>query len=371
MTLLQETGSPKKTPLYDRHVALQGRIVDFGGWALPVQYPTGIIAEHLWTRQSCGLFDVSHLGEIRVKGPGADRFLQYRLTNDLTRLSDGGMQYHLLCDEKGLTLDDVLVYREAADDFYVIVNASNIARDYEALCRYAPDAVKVEDKSDSTACVAVQGPESEGVLEAVFGWDLKSLSVYRFRQERALGKVVWVSRSGYTGEDGFEIFAPSEAIGEFWEALLESPKVKPAGLGARNTLRLEAGNPLYGHEINESTTPLEANLHWAVSFTKDAFVGRDMLLKQKEAGVQRRLVGFKVLDKPVARDGYKVLRDGKTVGHVTSGSYAPTVGASIGMAYVRKGSEAPGTRLEIEIHGRPVPAEVVKTPFITLKRKKG
>jgi aminomethyltransferase len=368
------TEALKKTPLYDRHVALKAKIVDFSGWAMPVYY-AGIIAEHQWTRESCGIFDVSHLGEFHVKGRGAFQFLQYRLTNDLKKLENGKILYNILCDEKGLALDDILVYQQAPDDFYLIVNAASIERDWEALSRYIPDHLEFKNQSDEMACIAVQGPKSEAALEKVLGFNLKGLGYYRFKEERFANQPVWVSRSGYTGEDGFEIFSPNALIGDIWDELMaggEKEGIRPAGLGARNTLRLEAGNILYGNDLDQTRTPLEAGLSWAVALGKEGgFVGRDMMLKQKEGGFSRRLVGFKVLDKAPAREGYPIFKAGRKVGIVTSGSYGPTAGFNIGLGYIDKGLETPGTPIEIEIHGRLTPAEVVKTPFILLKHKKG
>lgn len=369
MALLQEANALKKTPLYERHLSLKAKITDFGGWAMPVYY-SGIIAEHRHTRAACGVFDVSHLGEVRVHGKGAFAFLQQRLTNDLAALADGRIQYHLLCDERGFTLDDVLVYRESADDFYVIVNASNVERDFDAFKKYAPDSLSVENKSDATACIAVQGPRSESVLENLFGLKLGALAYYAFRAENVLGRPAWISRSGYTGEDGFEIFTHNDDIAAVWDRLIEAGAgagILPVGLGARNTLRLEAGNALYGHEITETTTPLEAGLGFAVSFGKGAFIGRDMLIRQKEDGVQRKLVGFKMLEKSVARDGYPVYAGQQRVGKVTSGSYAPTLDMNIGMAYVETALAVPGKMIEIEIHGTRAKAEIVKRPFVPIR----
>ncbi len=374
MTVL-EADTLKKTPLYDRHLALRGRIVNFGGWALPVQYPEGILREHKHVRDACGIFDVSHLGEIRVKGPGAFRFLQFRLTNDLARLGDGRMQYHLLCDESGRTLDDVLVYREGADDFYLIVNAASIDRDMEAILQYAPESVRVENQSDETACVAVQGPLAESALEKLFGWDVKTLRYYSFRAHDLGGRPVWVSRSGYTGEDGFEIFTPNALIGGVWDRLANDGQalgVKPAGLGARDTLRLEAGNALYGHDLDPTTTPIEAGLTFAVAFGKDGgFVGRDRLLGQKEEGPSRRLVAFRMDGREIPREGYGIFHEGRKVGAVTSGSFGPTAGAGIGLGYVQRGHDALGNKIEIEVRGERSAAEIVKRPFVELKHKKG
>ena len=361
----------KKTPLFSRHEALGAKIVDFHGWALPVYY-NGIISEHQWTRESCSIFDVSHLGEIRVEGSGAFEFLQKRLTQDLHKCADGRMQYSLLCDEKGGVLDDILVYRASAESYYLIVNASNIEKDFHALSRYATDAVEIKDLSDHTACIAIQGPKSEAVLEKILGLPAAKLSYYSFVECRFEGESTWLSRSGYTGEDGFEIFSKPELAGAIWDKLVaaRAEGVLPAGLGARNTLRLEAGNALYGNELDESISPLEAGLQWAVSFEKGAFVGRDSLLKQKEKGVTRKLVGFKMIDKAVARDGYPIYISGQKAGHVTSGSYGPTAAANIGLAVVPKGSEAMGTIFEVEVHGRRARAEVVKRPFVPLKHKR-
>ncbi len=373
MTLLQETDSLKKTPLYDRHIALGAKIVDFSGWALPVYYES-ILAEHLYVRRACGFFDVSHLGEIRVKGAGAFGFLQGRLTNDMNKLRDRRMLYSILCDEKGLTLDDILVYREGPDDYSLIVNAANIEVDMDALLRYAPDTLIVRNDSDKIACVAVQGPASEAIMESVFSFTVRDLDYYAFKELRFQDEPVWVSRSGYTGEDGFEIFSANALAPSIWDSLVERgvPEgAKPAGLGARNTLRLEAGNALYGHEMDRSTTPIEAGLQWAVSFTKGAFVGRDALMKQKETGVDRRLIGFRMLDKPVPRDGYALLKEGRKIGRVTSGSFGPSVDAGIGLGFVTRGVDTtPSTRIEVEIHGQPVPAEIVKLPFIPTQHKR-
>ncbi len=373
MTLLQEPAALKKTPLYDRHVALGGKIVNFGGWALPVYYES-LLTEHRWTREHCGLFDVSHLGEILVEGPGAFQFLQYRLTNDLRKLEEGKIIYSLLLDERGRTLDDILIYGSRPGSYYLIVNASNIARDMEALKKYAPEDARLVDLSDQMACIAVQGPKAETVLEKLFGFTLQALPYYHWKEERFQGETVWVSRSGYTGEDGFEIFSKNELAPAIWDRLNTDGRaegVKPAGLGARNTLRLEAGNVLYGNELDETTTPLEAGLKFAVSFEKGGFVGRDLLMVQNERGPARLLVGFKVLDKAIAREHYPIYGGGHKIGSVTSGSFGPTANANIGMGYVERKFAVPGTTIEIEIHGRRIPAEVVKRPFVTKNHKKG
>ena len=373
MTLVEGARTLKKTPLYDRHVSLGGKMVDFSGWSLPVYY-SSIITEHRWVRSSCGFFDVSHLGEIRVNGPGALDLLQRRLTNDLGKCEDGRVQYTLLCDERGFTLDDILVYKAAEDDYYLIVNAANTARDLAELKKRSPEKQASVEHNSRMACIAVQGPRSEKILEKLFSFRLRTMPYYSFQEEKCLDESVWVSRTGYTGEDGFEIFSPGVLAPKIWDVLVNQGKKEgalPAGLGARNTLRLEAGNPLYGHELDEKTTPLEAGLRFVVSFDKGEFVGRNALIAQKGSNVQKRLVGFKMTDRSVPREDYTVFKGGKKVGRVTSGSFAPSVGCGIGMAFVAPGCEAPGTRLAIEIHGRKAEAEVVKRPFITLRHRKG
>ena len=366
-----ETNTVKKTPLYDRHASLGGKIVDFAGWALPVYY-TSILEEHKWVRAHCGFFDVSHLGEIYVRGIGAFDYLQSRLTNDLSKLSDGAMQYHLLLTDEGRTVDDLLVYQNKHDEFFIIANASNVDAVFTSLKNGAPAALKIEDQSEQMACIAVQGPDSQRALENLFGFALRDLAYYHFKEERWKGAPVWVSRSGYTGEDGFELFTRNETVVPLWDELASKGKnfnALPAGLGARDTLRLEAGNALYGHELTAQTTPLEAGLGFAVSFDKGNFTGRAALETQKKAGLARKLAGFKMLDKAIAREHYAVLQGGRRVGEVTSGSYGPTAGANIGLAYVEAALASPGTLIDIEIRGRAVPAEIVRRPFVPLRHK--
>ncbi len=373
MTTLDLAEKLKKTPLYDEHVRLGGKMVGFGGWSLPVYY-TSILSEHQWTRQSCAIFDVSHLGEIRVQGKGAFEFLQHRLTNDLGKVKPGRILYNLLCNKDGGILDDILVYCESAEDFYLIVNAANIEGDFEALSAAAMPGITLTDQSSRTACIAAQGPKAEAILEALFSFAVKNMPYYSFRQENFLGEPVWISRSGYTGEDGFEIFSSNDLSLKIWHKLLSdglSLGVLPAGLGARNTLRLEAGNLLCGSDMDSTTTPLEAGLGFAVSFEKaGGFFGSEPLLEQKKNGVTRKIAAFKMLDKRIARDHYKIFGAGQEIGAVTSGSYAPTVAGNIGLGYVAKGFELPGTLIEIEIHGQRVGAQVVKRPFVPSKHKK-
>ena len=370
---MEDAKTLKKTPLYDRHVLLGGKMVDFSGWSLPVYY-SSILAEHQWTRSTCSFFDVSHLGEIEIRGPGAFEFLQKRLTCDMAKCLPYKIIYGILCNEKGGALDDILIYGGEAGDYHLIVNAANIEKDHQVFRADAPTGIQIADHSDEMACVAVQGPRSEAILEKLFGFKLKSMSYYSFSSEMFEGERVWVSRSGYTGEDGFELFSLNGLAPKIWDRLVWEGKklgAEPAGLGARNTLRLEAGNALYGHELDEETTPLEAGIRFAVSFTKGDFTGRSALEAQKTAGLKKILVGFKMTDRSIPRDGYAVAKDGRKVGHVTSGSFAPSIGGGIGLAYVEPGCSAVGTRLAIEIHSRAAQAEVVARPFVKLKHRKG
>jgi aminomethyltransferase len=371
MTLLDAGKNLKKTPLFDRHAALGGKMIDFGGWSLPVYY-SSIMEEHKWTRESCGFFDVSHLGELRVSGPGALDHLQKRLTSDISKALPGKVVYAVICDEKGYALDDILVYGAPAE-YYIIVNAANIERDFLEFKKYAPADVLIEDFSEHMACVAVQGPKSQAILEKLFGFKLTDMAYYTHIEQTFEGDSVWISRSGYTGEDGFEIFSANEKVSAIWDKLVKEGKALgalPCGLGARNTLRLEAGNPLYGHELDERTTPLDAGMKFVVNFDKGDFVGREALLAQKEAGTKKALVAFKMLDRSVPRDGYPVFYNGKNAGSVTSGSFAPTVGAGIGLAFVSPQALPAGTKIQIEIHGRMADAEIVKRPFVQLKHRK-
>lgn len=372
VTTLQDSESLKKTPLHDHHRALKAKMVNFTGWSMPVFY-SGIIAEHHWVRNSCGLFDVSHLGQIRVKGAGAFQFLQYRITSDMNKLSDGKIIYGLLCDERGFTLDDLLIYQINHDDYYVIVNAANLAVDYEAFSKYVPANVSLINDSSERGCLAIQGPKSESILEKILGLRLKNINYYHFTESKlGASQTALISRSGYTGEDGFELFAPNELIVNVWERLMSAAKsegVLPIGLGARNTLRLEAGNALYGNDLDSTTTPLEAGLAWAVSFDKGGFVGRDMLIRQKKTGPRRKLAGFKMLGRAIAREHYPIFKDNKKIGVVTSGSFGPTVGHNIGLAYVEIGQEFFGNRLQIEVYGALEDAEIIKRPFVPSKHK--
>jgi aminomethyltransferase len=366
----------KRTPLYHTHVKLGARIVEFGGWEMPVQY-TGILEEHKAVRQRAGLFDICHMGEIKVQGEEALPFLQHVLTNDPALLSLGQAQYNLLCNEKGGALDDLIVYRTGEDRYLLVVNASNSDKDYGWLDDHRQEGMTVENLSDRTGLLALQGPRAEAILQQLTEVALPTLAYYHCAEGRVAGLEALIARSGYTGEDGFEIMVPSEHVVELWEALMEAGReegLAPVGLGARDTLRLEAAMPLYGHELDETTNPLEAGLGRFVNWDKGDFIGREVMLRAappfsppkvggERGGVRRKLIGFQMVGRGIPRSDYEIAHQGQVVGRVTSGSYAPTLEAAIGMGYVPPELARPGTKIEVLIRGRPVRAEVVRKPF--------
>ena len=359
------TETLRRTPLHERHREAGARLVPFAGWEMPVQY-TSVIEEHRAVRQAAGLFDVSHMGQLAVRGPGAERFLDRLTPNAVARLAAGRAHYSALLDERGTYLDDILVYRLAAEDFLLVVNASNAERDAEWVRRHAAGDAEVADESDRWALLALQGPRAAGILAPLVDLDLGAVRYYGFARGRVDGEPALVSRTGYTGEDGFELYLEPEAAPRIWARLLEagSPAgLVPAGLGARDTLRLEAGMALYGHELDETTTPWEAGLDWTVKLEKGDFLGRDALVRQREAGVGRRLVGFDVTGRGIARQGHAILHDGRQVGVVTSGSWSPTFERALGMGYVEAGLAEPGREVEISVRERPVAARLAAIPF--------
>ena len=361
----------RTTPLHDRHVALGAKMTGFGGFDMPVQY-SGILDEHRAVRQSAGLFDVSHMGEFRLRGPDALALAQRLVTNDVTKLDDGGAQYAVLCRHDGTAVDDLLVYRIAQDDVLLVVNAANIGKDW-AHARAEADRlgldVEMTDESDAWALLALQGPDAFDVFRRATGTDASSIPYYRFRV-MAPGAVFGaerciVSHTGYTGERGIELYLSPEAAGRAWDALVEAGAA-PAGLGARDTLRLEAGYCLYGHELDDDTTPLEAGLGWVVKPDAADFVGRDALAAQKAEGVGRRLVGLVVAGRGIPRAGHPITDpEGAEVGAVTSGSQSPTLGTGVALGYVPNDPAytTPGTELAVSVRGRLVPATVTKPPF--------
>jgi aminomethyltransferase len=357
-----------RTSLYAEHVAAGGRIVPFAGWEMPVQY-TGIVDEHQAVRTAAGMFDVSHMGELRLRGEYASHVVDYLVTNDVKRLADGQAMYTCACNERGTILDDLIVYRRSQDDWLVVCNASNRGKMVAHFAHAAKDHCDFEDQSDATALVALQGPRAFDVL-AKLGGDaakLVELKSFHFRDAVVGGVACTPARTGYTGEDGVEIFCPWDDAPALWRALLEAGRplgLKPAGLGARDTLRLEARLSLYGNDIDETTNPLEAGLGWVVKVEKGDFIGRAALTEIKARPLPRKLVGFEVTGRGVARHGYP-LKDveGRAVGLCTSGSPAPTVGKSIGLGYVPSAMAEVGARLLVDCRGKDVEAVVAKTPF--------
>jgi aminomethyltransferase len=355
---------PKRTPLYDRHKALGAKVIDFGGWAMPVQY-SGILDEHRTVRTAAGLFDVSHMGEVKFTGTGAAGAVQHLITNDVSRLKDGGALYTVVCRPSGGIVDDCIVYRESADAYLIVINASNIAKDVSWFKEQAGALCLVADVSDDTALLAVQGPRAVGLVASLSDAPVGELASFTWRNVTVAGVPARVARTGYTGEDGFEIFCDATSAGELWDKLLDAGQavgLKPIGLGARDTLRLEARLSLYGNDIDEEHTPHEAGLSWVVK--GKGFIGEEALARQKAEGVTRRLVGFVMKERGIARHGYVILDGaGQKVGEVTSGTTGPTVGANIGMGYVPTALAEPGQSLIIDCRGKPARAEVVKGPF--------
>ena len=357
----------KKTPLYARHRALGGRMVEFGGWEMPVEY-SGITDEHMAVRTRAGLFDVSHMGEIEIAGKDALRAVQHMTSNDAARLAINQVQYSALTTPQGTFVDDVLVYKLADDHFLLVVNASNIVKDFRWITEHvggAGDAVAV-NTSSRYALLALQGPAARAVLQPLTGVDLGAIKYYWFATGEVAGVKATISRTGYTGEEGFEVFTPPNAAERVWDAILQAGKgagVLPAGLGARDTLRLEASMRLYGNDMDETTTVLEADLGWIVGWKKDEFLGSDVLRRQKADGTPRKLVGFEMRDRAIARHGYDVYLDGAKAGVVTSGTQTPFLKKAIGMAYVPSGHTDPGTEFDVDIRGRRAKAEIVAMPF--------
>lgn len=362
------TETTKRTPLYAEHERLGARMIPFSGWDMPVQY-AGIIEEHRAVRNAAGIFDLGHMGQARVSGPDAERFVQSVATNDLGRIPAGLAQYSILCRPTGGTVDDIFVYR-LPDSLFICLNASNTEKDSEWLaeqCRTSGMDCTVENVSDRVGMLAVQGPKAIGIVQRLTDTNLDELPRFGV-VETAINRVpTIVGRTGYTGEDGVELYPPTEHVVELWRKLLEigaADGLVPIGLGARDTLRLEAKMALYGHELTEEINPLEAALSWAVAFEKGDFVGRDTLMQIKEAGgPARRLVGFKMVGRGIPRADYPVAVNGETVGYVTSGGYAPTLDANIGLALVRRDVAGIGKPLDIIIRNQPVAAEQVRTPF--------
>lgn len=366
----------KRTPLFDDHVAAGGRMVDFAGFELPVQYST-LGEEHEAVRTRAGMFDVSHMGEVFISGPGAFDFIQKISCNDHSKLAIGRAQYTGLMYPQGTFVDDMLVHRMDDEEFLLVVNAANRAKDVAYLNDLAGQAsgVTVDDRSDDWAQIAVQGPVAKEILQTLTQTALDEIKYYRFAWGEIAGRHCLIARTGYTGEDGFELYQSPGDASPVWNAVLEAGRSKnlvPAGLGARDTLRFEAGMSLYGNEIDDATTPYEAGLGWIVKMKKGDFIGRDVLEAQKDEGTSRRLVGFEMVGRGIARHGYDVFLaedGGEAVGHVTTGTQSPTLGRALGMAYLPTGSTEIGNEFFVQIRKRRTLARVVALPFYSRKKK--
>jgi aminomethyltransferase len=355
----------RKTPLHEIHRRNGGRLVPFAGWEMPVQFPQGIIHEHLAVRQKAGLFDVAHMGRFFFRGVGAHEFADLLITNDLSRLSEGQLLYSALCNPQGGIIDDVTVYHLGAE-VLLVANAANAGKVADWIATQRPAGVTVEDATERLAQIALQGPQAERVLRSPFAEAVRELGYYCHTQVTWRGLPVLISRNGYTGEDGFEIYLPREGAVSFWEEMVAwgaGIGIEPIGLGARDSLRMEVNYALYGNELTLETTPLEAGLRWVVKFKKPDFIGRSALIAQRDAGIPRALVGFDVEGKRLPRHGYPIHAGGAQVGFVTSGGYCPSLEKGMGMGYVRPGDAEVGTELAIDARGSTIPARVVARPF--------
>ena len=372
----------KRTPLNAVHREMGGKMVDFGGWDMPVQYPAGVIDEHIRCRTRAGLFDVSHMGEFWVNGPGAIAFVNRLTTNDVTRLNDGQAHYSALTNDTGGVVDDLLVYRFADEKLLLVVNAGTTEKDWEWIVGNEECGVRSADSAESKdgsfslrnasgefCQIAVQGPEATGIVQQLTETDLSAINYYHFTEGWVDGVKAIISRTGYTGEDGFEVYAAPEYAEQLWYKFLEtggfgeSDGILPCGLAARNTLRLESAMSLYGHELGDDITTLEANLGWITKFDKGEFTGRASLVAMKEKGLSRKLAGFEMTEPGIARDGYDVYIDGAKVGVVTSGSHAPFLKKNIGLAFLPADLAKTGQEIRIDVRGKHLAARVVPTPF--------
>jgi len=358
----------KRTPFYEKHRVAGAKLIGFGGYEMPVQYTAGIVHEHLTVRKKVGVFDVSHMGEFEVRGSGAAAFLQRMTVNDVTSLEEGKAQYSAMLYDNGGIVDDLLVYH-AGEYYLLVVNASNLSKDLEWLRSHLSGDVRIDDASDRTALLAVQGPKSLATLQPLTSLDLSSLGYYRFRVAEVAGVRMIVSRTGYTGELGFELYFAADEAGahSVWDAIFESGRefgIAPVGLGARDTLRLEMGYCLYGNDIDQTTHPLEAGLGWITKIGKGEFIGKQMLVKATSEGLQRKLVGFTLPERNLARHGFVLKDQGKPVGTVTSGTFSPSLQRGIGMGYVATDLARPGQTIGVDIRGKETAATIVDLPFI-------
>ena len=366
------TENLKKTPLNEVHRALGGKMVDFGGWDMPVQYTAGVIAEHMATREKAGLFDVSHMGEIWVEGEGAIAFVNRITTNDVTKLVDGQAHYSALMNEHGGVVDDLLVYRFDEGKLLLVVNASTTDKDWDWITsRVLDEAITLINASADYCQIAVQGPKALEIAQKFTDVNLPEIKYYHFTVDKFDGVDAIISRTGYTGEDGFEIYADKDEAVRLWNDLMEAGAefgILPAGLAARNTLRLESAMSLYGNELGDDISPLEANLGWICKLNKGEFVGREAMARLKEEGLKKKLVGFEMVDKGIARDHFDVYIGDEKVGYVTSGSPAPYLKKNIGLAFVPTEFAKTGQEITIDVRGKKLAAVIVPTPFY--KREK-
>ncbi|WP_088041716.1 glycine cleavage system aminomethyltransferase GcvT [Bacillus sp. EAC] len=362
-----------RTPLFDEYKVLGGKTIDFGGWELPVQF-SSIKEEHEAVRTAAGLFDVSHMGEIEVTGKDSLKYLQKMMTNDVSKLKNEGALYSAMCYENAGTVDDLLIYKFSDDHYLLVVNASNIEKDFEWLLSHVEGDVKVENKSNEMAQLALQGPKAVEILQRLTALDVTEIKYFTFKNEVQIAETTaLVSRTGYTGEDGFEIYCAAEDVAKIWNVLLEAGKadgLKPCGLGARDTLRFEATLALYGQELTKDITPLEAGIGFAVKLNKEEnFFGKEVLKQQKENGIPRKLVGIEMIDKGIPRSHYPVYLNDELIGEVTSGTQSPTLKRNIGLALIKTEFSALGTELEVEIRNKKLKAVVVATPFYKRDKK--
>ncbi|MBI4238303.1 MAG: glycine cleavage system aminomethyltransferase GcvT [Deltaproteobacteria bacterium] len=356
-----------KTPLYHHHLQLNGRMVEFAGWEMPVQY-SGVVAEHLAVRQRAGLFDVSHMGEFSFAGPQALALLQYLTTNDVARLAPGQAHYSLILNEQGGIVDDIIVYRQGPEQFLMVVNAGNLEKDWHWVLAHNTNHADVVNRSRETALLALQGPAAAAILQPLTEISLADLRRFHCAEAHIGSVAVTIARTGYTGSPGFELFCRSADAGTLWQTLLEvggAHGLMPCGLAARDTLRVEMAYPLHGHEITDKTTPFETRLDWVVKMEKGDFFGREALLKQRAAGINRTLVGLQMVDPGIPRDGYTVLVGGKPIGFVTSGTMSPLLKKGIALAMMGIQHSAVGTKVSVDIRGKERQAEIVATPFVT------
>jgi len=363
----------KTTPFYENHIRYGAKLVDFVGYNLPIQYKNGIVAEVKNIRENAGIFDVSHMGEIEIKGTQALKFTNHIVTNDVERLNTNQILYTVMCYPNGGIVDDLLVYRRP-ESYFLVVNGANVEKDYKWICEKAESwDVQVKNLSDDIAQIAIQGPKSENIVKKLTDYEIENLPYYHSDDITFASRKVLLSRTGYTGEDGFEIYLNKSEVGDIWQQIMtagEEFNLSPSGLAARDILRMEMVYCLYGNDISEETSPLEASLNWVVKMKKDDFIGKNFLIEQKKNGIKRKLVPFIIEGRSIPRKGYKIYREGEVIGEVTSGTHSPSIEKSIGIGYVNKEFSKSGNIIEIEIRSKKTNAEIIKSPFYTKGSRK-